>query len=58
MIERMRKRGDSEEKIAERISHSHENNELIPPKETDLIIENIDVELTVQEILLHLKLSV
>lgn len=58
MIERMRKRGDSEEKIAERISHSHENNELIPPKETDLIIENIDVELTVQEILSHLKLSV
>lgn len=58
MVERMRMRGDSEEKIEERISHSRENDELVAPKETDIIIENIDINETVEQILSYLKLSV
>lgn len=56
MANRMRKRGDSEEKIAERITHSKQTDELIPPKETDLIVENIDVDETVNAILTKLDL--
>ncbi|WP_208559573.1 guanylate kinase [Marinilactibacillus kalidii] len=58
MAERMRKRGDSEEKIYERICHSDDTNELTPPKETDMIVENITVEKTVDQILSHLNLVV
>jgi guanylate kinase len=56
MEKRMRKRGDSEEKIAERIAHSQLTGELIPPKETDFVVENTNIEQTVQEILKHLNL--
>lgn len=51
MENRMRKRGDSEEKIAERIAHSKKTGEQIPPEETDIVVENVDVDRTVEEIL-------
>ncbi|MEC6749183.1 AAA family ATPase [Marinilactibacillus sp. XAAS-LB27] len=54
MAERMRKRGDSEEKIYERLCHSEANDELAPPEDTDLIIENISIQETVDQILSHL----
>ncbi|WP_080145764.1 guanylate kinase [Marinilactibacillus piezotolerans] len=57
MIERMRNRGDSEEKIAERIQHSKEQDELVPPAGTDLIIENINIEETVNRILMYLNFT-
>lgn len=51
MAQRMRKRGDSEEKIKERLLFCRKTNELIPPQHTDLIIQNIDLEESVQTIL-------
>lgn len=56
MEKRMRKRGDSEEKIIERLTHSHRTDELIPPEETDVVVENVDVEQTVEEILENIDL--
>lgn len=56
MEKRMRKRGDSEEKINERLAYSNRVNELVPPEEADLVVENIDVKKTVEEIINHLDL--
>lgn len=50
MIDRMRRRGDSEEKVSERLTFSRETQENIPPNGTDLIVQNINVEDTVQTI--------
>lgn len=51
MIQRMQKRGDSEEQIQERIKFSRKTDELLPPEQTDLIIRNIDLEESAQIIL-------
>ena len=51
MIERMQRRGDPQEKIAERLKFSRATNELDPPKEVDLIVEIIDVKQTAQQII-------
>lgn len=56
MVDRMRNRGDSEEKIAERIDYSKRIGELIPPEETDIIVENHDIDETVDLILSKLDL--
>jgi len=51
MKERMKKRGDSESKIAERIAHCETTGELVPPEEADYEIYNYDVDQTVEKIL-------
>lgn len=51
MICRMKERGDSEEAIQERVDHRKEANEQAQPDETDLAIENNDLDQTVQDIL-------
>lgn len=51
MAERMRKRGESEETIAERLAFGRETQENIPPNGTDLIVQNIHVEDTAETIL-------
>jgi len=51
MKKRMRNRGDSEQKISERLSFSRQTDELKPVEEADLIIENKSVEDTVDKIL-------
>lgn len=55
MVRRMKVRGDSEQRISERIDFSQETNELNPIEEADLIIENISIEQTVEFILQYLK---
>lgn len=57
MIDRMRKRGDSEEKIIERIEYSKRTGELIPPEETDIVVENHDINETVETILSKLGIA-
>lgn len=54
MIKRMQKRGDSEEQINERVVFARETDELLPAKETDLTIRNIDIEESAQMIINHL----
>lgn len=44
MVKRMKKRGDSETEIAERIAFSRATNELASPDHTDLVVKNIDLE--------------
>lgn len=51
MIERMKKRGDSQDQINERVHYCRETKELLPPKQTDLIIRNIELEESAQTIL-------
>lgn len=51
MAKRMKARGDSENKIAERIQFSQSIDELEPPKEADFVIENKTVEESVEKIL-------
>lgn len=51
MIERMKQRGDSKAEIENRVAYSRQTNELKAPPETDLIVENIDVKKTAQEII-------
>jgi len=51
MKERMKKRGDSESKITERIAHCESTGELKPPEEADYEIYNYDVDQTVEKIL-------
>ncbi|GEK91975.1 guanylate kinase [Alkalibacterium kapii] len=51
MKKRMRARGDKESKISDRIEFSRSINELTPPDDVDLIIENKVVEDSVQQIL-------
>lgn len=51
MAERMKKRGDSEAKIAERLAHCNTTGELLPPEEADYKINNNDIDKTVDEIL-------
>jgi guanylate kinase len=51
MIERMRLRGDSPENIKARIKFSRATNELIPPEDADLIVRNVDVEKTAQQVI-------
>lgn len=48
MAERMRARGDSERMIRERIAHSIHHGEYIPPTDTDLVLENNDLDQCVQ----------
>lgn len=55
MVKRMTERGDSEQKISERVDFSQETNELKPIEEADLIIENRSIEETVDTILHYLK---
>lgn len=55
MIERMKKRGDSEKQITERVKYCRQTEELLPPKQTDLIIRNIDLEESAQIILNQLS---
>lgn len=50
-IDRLRARGESEEFIKERIAHSEENGELVPPPFTDYLIENNDLKTAVHDIL-------
>lgn len=51
MIRRMQLRGDSPAEINERIAFSRKTNELTPPPDTDLIVENIEVEETAEKII-------
>lgn len=51
MIRRMKKRGDSQVEIDERIAFSRRTNELVPPSYTDLVVENIDINTAAQEII-------
>lgn len=55
MVERMKKRGDSVEEIKDRIKFSRHTDELIPPPDTDLIVENIDIHNAAQKIIDHVK---
>lgn len=54
MSERMEKRGDSKSQIEERIFFARENDELIAPKEADLIIKNENVKESAEIIISHL----
>ncbi|MCC5895381.1 MAG: AAA family ATPase [Alkalibacterium sp.] len=51
MKKRMSRRGDSQQKISERVAFSEETDELKPIPEADLILENRSVEETVTKIL-------
>lgn len=51
MIERMKKRGDSQAQINERVLFCRKTKELFPPEQTDLIIQNINLEESAQIIL-------
>lgn len=51
MAERMRARGDDEQTIAERIEHSTQNEEYIPPQNADLMLENNNLDECVQKII-------
>lgn len=51
MIRRMKKRGDSEQAIKDRIDFCRKTNELIPPAITDLVVINHDVQKAAQEII-------
>lgn len=55
MIKRMKMRGDSREAIEERVAHRHETNEEAMPEEVDLVIDNNDLEETVQCILCFIE---
>lgn len=51
MVKRMTVRGDSEQRISERIKFSQATDELRPIEEADLVIENTSIEETVASIL-------
>lgn len=51
MVRRMKRRGDSQAEIDERIVFSRRTNELVPPPYTDLVVENIDINVAAQEII-------
>lgn len=51
MVQRMKKRGDSQEQINERVKFCRKTDELLPPEQTDLIIRNIDLEKSAEIIL-------
>lgn len=51
MVQRMKKRGDSQTQIKERVLFCRNTKELLPPEETDLIIRNVDLEESAQIIL-------
>lgn len=51
MIRRMKMRGDREEAIEERVAYRHLANEEAMPEDVDLVIENNDLNQTVQQIL-------
>lgn len=51
MIERMRKRGDSEQQIKERVDFAQKTKEFTPPENVDLKIRNINVEESAQVIM-------
>lgn len=55
MIERMKKRGDSQRQIDERIAFARETEELLVPAEADLVIENIDVRDSAKKIISYLE---
>lgn len=54
MVRRLENRGDSSEKMKERLAHAHEFREFEAPKETDLVVENHSVSETVGRILRHI----
>lgn len=54
MIERMEKRGDSKSQIKERVHFARENDELIVPKEADLVIKNKNVKESAKKIIDYL----
>lgn len=51
MARRMQQRGDSQQKICERLKFCQEMGELIPPEETDHVIENHHLESATKELL-------
>jgi len=51
MVRRMKLRGDSNKEIKARVAYSRKTNELVPPKITDLVVENIEVESSAHEII-------
>lgn len=51
MIRRMKRRGDPEEAIQERIDFSRRTNELVPPECANLEIVNHDIEESAQQII-------
>lgn len=51
MIRRMKMRGDCQEAIEERVAYRHIANEEAMPEDADLVIENNDLDQTVQQIL-------
>lgn len=55
MVKRMRKRGDSEEQIIERITLARASNELSIPEVADLVIENISIKNSAEKIIKHLN---
>lgn len=55
MIERMKMRGDTQAEIEERILFSRKTDELSPPEQTDLIIQNNNLEESAQIILDELE---
>lgn len=55
MRKRMERRGDTQQKISERVAFSEETDELKPIQEADLVLENKSVEETVNKILEVIK---
>lgn len=55
MIERMKKRGDPEKQINERVAFARATNELSAPEEADLIIKNIDKQDSADRIICYLS---
>ncbi len=54
MIARLKHRGDSFEKIKERLAHGYDSGEFKAPKQTDLIVENDNISETVDQIMCHI----
>lgn len=55
MKKRMERRGDTQQKISERVAFSEETDELKPVQEADLVLENRSVEETADKILEVIK---
>src|SRR5699024_8355885 len=51
VIERIKKRGNSQEKIQERLAFGRDSGEYLPPEGTHLIVQNNDLDATVDSIL-------
>lgn len=57
MVRRMQMRGDSEDKISERVRFSQQTDELKPLNKCDLVIENVTVAKTVESIMSFIEES-